>query len=145
VVATDNKTDTAARHPGSAAGAKRFRLRPADLLVIGCGLALTALASWLVYAGPAPSSLVVQAAGRNYVYPLSVDTIINIPGNLGMTVIEIKNSAVHIIDSPCRNKTCISSGWLRGTGNWSACLPNAVFLRIEGSQQSDDAIDAVLH
>lgn len=128
-----------------AAGAKSYRLRFIDVIIIGCGLALTIMAGWLVYAGPAPASLIIQAAGRDYVYPLSVDTIISIPGSMGITIIEIKNNAARFVEAPCRNKTCISSGWLRSTGGWSACLPNTVFLRIEGSKQADDTIDAILY
>lgn len=128
-----------------AATDKKYRVRAGDLGIVGLGLALTILAAWAVYAGPAPARLVVQAGGVDYIYPLSEDRIAEIPGPLGITRIEIKDNASRIIESPCTNKTCISSGWLRGTGSWSACLPNTVFMRIEGEDSDEHQFDAVLH
>ncbi|HAW86761.1 MAG TPA: hypothetical protein DCX65_10855 [Spirochaetaceae bacterium] len=127
------------------AGRLPARTRPADLFIIACGLALTALAAWLVYAGPPPARLLVQVEGREFVYPLAEDRLVSVAGPLGLTVIELSHGAARILESPCTNKTCISAGWQEATGEWSACLPNEVFLRIDGEAAADGGVDAILH
>jgi len=36
-------------------------------------------------------------------------------------------------DSPCRDKICVLGGWISHSGEWLACLPNSVFVRVEGA------------
>lgn len=104
--------------------------------------ALVAL-SISVYGGPAAAVLVVSSGGQDWIYPLSQDREIKVQGVLGITVIHIDEGTAHIDDSPCTNKTCIASPPLRNTGDWSACLPNGVFIRIEGAEGSDE-LDATV-
>jgi len=104
--------------------------------------ALVAL-SISVYGGPAAAVVVVSSGGQDWIYPLSQDREIEVQGLLGITVIHIGEGTAHIEDSPCTNKTCIASPPLRNTGDWSACLPNGVFIRIEGSEV-DGELDAMV-
>jgi len=96
-----------------------------------------------VYGGPASASVVVSTGADEWIYPLSDDRDIEVAGLIGATRIHIAGSTVHIEDSPCANKTCIASPPIHRTGEWSACLPNGVFIRIEGSED-DDAVDATV-
>src|SRR5690554_6783059 len=75
----------------------------------------------------------VRAAGGESIYDLSVDTLATFKGPVGETTVEIKGGQVHIVDSDCRNKVCIAAGWIASPGQWIICLPNNVFVRIEGS------------
>ncbi|HHV42576.1 MAG TPA: hypothetical protein GXX72_07025 [Clostridiaceae bacterium] len=52
---------------------------------------------------------------------------------------------IAFVVSSCPDKICIKSGKLSGTGEWAACLPNRVLLRIIGndSEQNPDAIDLI--
>lgn len=96
-----------------------------------------------VYGGPAAAVLVVASGEEEWIYPLSQDREIEVQGVLGITYVHIGNGAAHIEDSPCANKTCIASPPIRNTGDWSACLPNGVFIRIEGSEGGDE-LDATV-
>jgi hypothetical protein len=60
---------------------------------------------------------------------------------LGDTLVEIRGKAVFIEASPCRNKTCIAAGSIDKPGQWLACLPNEVFVSIEG-RRADEGLDA---
>ena len=62
---------------------------------------------------------------------------VSIPGVLGNTLVKIEDGMAFILDSPCPNKTCISAAPLRKSGDWNACLPNKVFLHIEGNDTGD--------
>lgn len=133
-------TDAPAPRPGLLS---RIRLRPLDVMIIGLSVAALVLLSVIVYGGPASETLVISADSGDWVYPLSASRTIEVPGKLGVTVVIIDQGQARIIDSPCTNKLCLASPPISKTGEWSACLPNGVFIRIEGARKSDE-IDAVV-
>ncbi len=121
----------------------RLSIKPLDVLIVALSaIALVAL-SISVYGGPAAAVLVVSSGEQDWIYPLSQDRQIQVEGNLGLTYLHIEDGMVRIDASPCVNKTCIAAPPLGNTGDWSACLPNGVFIRIEGSED-DDGIDATV-
>ena len=85
--------------------------------------------------------LIIQTTNETYVYDLSKDRTIEVQGDIGFSKVEIKNHSAKFLDSPCPNKTCVHSSAIYTAGQWSACLPNQVFLRIEGDD--DSTIDAI--
>lgn len=74
-------------------------------------------------------------------YPLDEDRLVTVDGPLGQSLVHIHDGMAHIDQSPCRNQTCVASPPIRQTGEWSACLPNGVFIRIAG-QKPEDGLDA---
>lgn len=83
----------------------------------------------------------VRSANQQWVYDLSVNTTASFSGPVGTTTIEVRDGKVRVIDSDCRNKVCIAAGWISKTGQWIVCLPNDVFILIEGSEQGDSDVD----
>jgi len=120
-----------------------FSIRLLDVLIIVLSAAALVALTVSVYGGPAAAVLVVASGGQEWIYPLSQDREVEVQGILGITSIHIGNGTAHIEDSPCTNKTCVASPPIRNTGDWSACLPNGVFIRIEGSE-GDDELDATV-
>ena len=47
--------------------------------------------------------------------PLNANQTTHIKGPLGLTEIELKKGQARIIRSPCKNKVCIKSGYIRYT------------------------------
>jgi hypothetical protein len=133
-------TDAPAPTPGLLSG---IHIKPLDVLIVAVSVAALILLSGLVYGGAASETLVVTADSGEWVYPLSVSRTVEVPGKLGVTVVTIDHGQARIIDSPCANKLCVASPPIGKTGEWSACLPNGVFIRIEGSKKTDE-IDAVV-
>ena len=121
----------------------RLRLKPLDWLVLAACSALVAFSAASVYSGGDSELRVVVngEGGEEWIYPLDKDREIPVQGPLGTTLVEIHEGHVHIADSPCPNKTCVAAGSVSLPGQWVACLPNSVFVRVEGSS-SDDAVDA---
>ena len=74
--------------------------------------------------------------------PLDQDQKIHVKGPLGLTEIEVKNGHARIIRSPCKNKVCIKSGYIRYADRLAACIPNRVVIRIVG--KSHRGVDAVI-
>ena len=74
--------------------------------------------------------------------PLDQDQKTHVKGPIGLTEIEVKNGQARIIRSPCKNKVCIKSGYIRYADRLAACIPNRVVIRIVG--KSHRGVDAVI-
>ena len=64
--------------------------------------------------------------------PLSQDQHTHVEGPLGSTEVEIRDGKARILKSPCKNKVCIKSGYIRYADRLSACIPNRVVVRVLG-------------
>lgn len=108
------------------------KLRPLDFLltitILSLGIFLTV--KNLTHHG---NIIKVNAAGNHYEYSAKKDGIYKVRGVLGITTFEIKDGRVHIIDSPCPNKTCVNQGWHSPL----VCLPNNVIITVEDEGEFD--------
>lgn len=100
--------------------------------VIAVGVAGAVVALLLTKSTENDSKVHITAEGAEYaVVPLDEDRIINVPGPLGKTTVEIKGGRVRVLDSPCPNKICISQGWVERPGETIVCLPNRVSITVK--------------
>lgn len=112
-----------------------------DVLILLISLVLT-IASFSVYKNISGQPIVhVRSGAQERLYDLSVDRVISVEGTLGLTTIEIQDGKVRVTESACRNKICIAAGWQSSPGEWIICLPNNIFVLIEGSQDYEGEID----
>jgi hypothetical protein len=74
--------------------------------------------------------------------PLNTNQTTHIKGSLGLTEVEVKNGQARIVRSPCKNKVCIKSGYIRYADRLTACIPNRVVVRIVG--ENHRGVDAVV-
>lgn len=113
-------------------------LKPIDAAVAAFALCGTIYAGLVVYGGARTQAQVsVKSAGRAWVFPLDAEETVVAPGPLGDTVVEIRGGEAYILRSPCANQTCIATGRIRKQGQWVACLPNGVFLSVEGGENGE--------
>ena len=82
------------------------------------------------------NSLKVKAENKEYIFSLENDGIYSVDGTIGETEFEIKDGKARIINSPCPNKTCVSSGW----STTLVCLPNKVIATIEDAEGDLDVV-----
>jgi hypothetical protein len=114
-----------------------MRLRVLDYAAILLSLATIAAFSVLVYGGGRNSPrVVIEGSGREWIYPLEADQRVEVQGPIGITVVRIHGGAVRVEKSPCKNQICVLAGEIRKTGDWVACLPNKVIVRITGSRET---------
>ena len=73
---------------------------------------------------------------------LNADQTTHVKGPLGLTEVEIKKGQARIVRSPCKNKICIKSGYIRYADRVTACIPNRVVVRIVGKNHR--GLDAVV-
>ncbi|MFW5850043.1 MAG: NusG domain II-containing protein [Spirochaetota bacterium] len=119
-----------------------IRTRPLDYLALVVSIMTVVGASLFAYTGrPEPSQVSIENEQGTFLYPLGQDRTISVSGPLGDTVVVIHDDHVHVDESPCRDKICVAAGALGSTGQWTACLPNRVFVRVEGGED-EDGVDA---
>lgn len=110
------------------------RLRIFDYLIFAFIVILALWAAFFLYAGEGGEArLIIETPHGKWIYPLTDTRTVSIPGAIGATTVRIENQSARIIDSPCPHKTCIKNAVLKKAGDWNACLPNRVFLRIEST------------
>ncbi len=119
-------------------------LRPADFFVSLIYIALFAL--FLVLSleniGEAGSA-VIQSQGVEYRYSLGESRTLVFQGPVGTTVVEIDgNGHARFVSSDCRDQICVNRGELGHGGEWAACLPNRVILRLDVAAEENADIDA---
>ena len=119
------------------------RLRFTDFIVLFLAAAITIVCAVYVYAkdGSVPQ-VVIEGKKGNWVYPINQTVQIDIPGPLGQTTVKIEDGKARVISSPCANQTCVTSGSIHTNGQWIACLPNAVFVRVESKSKKQAGQDA---
>ena len=117
------------------------KIRPLDGAIIALGLIALVFLSITVYGSKGAKNVVIISGSGEWIYPLSEDRTVLVDGLIGSSVVNIHNGSAHIDESPCANQTCVASRPISKTGEWSACLPNGVFIRIDGSEAAD-GVDA---
>jgi hypothetical protein len=119
-------------------------LKPLDVVILLAAATLTGLCAFKVYAqGDAAAQVLIQCNGKKWIYPLNAEETVSVKGPLGSTVIRIHNKAAWIQSSPCPNQLCVQAGRIKKSGDWVACLPNKVFMVIEGTENEQDGVDII--
>ena len=94
---------------------------------------ITALITLTVYVNRGQSLTVsVTAPIGEWFFPISTDMIFSEAGSGGTCIIEIQSGSVRVIESDCPIKICIKTGTISVSGQWIACLPHRIFIRIIG-------------
>ena len=113
-----------------------------DIPVIAMAIALTLAIAFFAYSGNSVSSQVtIKSPDKTWTFPLDAEEKVTVTGAAGVSVVEIRNGTAAIVSSPCSGQTCVAAGALSKSGQWAACLPNRVFLLVEGAGRGE--IDAV--
>jgi hypothetical protein len=119
----------------------RIQLKGLDLAALAAALAVIALVSVRAYGGRSgAAALHLRGPGREWVFPLGEDRTVTVRGPLGDTIVELRAGQARVLFSPCREQICVHTGAISRPGEWIACLPNRVFLDIQGSNRAADAV-----
>ncbi len=120
-------------------------LKLMDLLLIAAVATVGIVSGLYVYGGAGERlQLAIDAPGASYIYPLDKALEIAVPGPLGDTHIHIEKGQASIHSSPCPNQTCIAAPPISKKGEWSACLPNQIIIRVTGAADTD-TVDSIAY
>ena len=125
---------------------KKHKLfKPLDYLILLISIVICILS--IIYAfsnrGGTPHVIITTPQGE-FMYQLDTDQVLEFEGHIGISQIEIVNGTARFLHSPCSNKTCVASMPISHNGEWSACLPNGIFMRIEGQSTNNSDIDIMV-
>jgi len=129
-----NGLDAALGHGSRAAASLRW-LGWGDGLVLVLGL-LAVIAAARIAAGGGDDRVLIRQAGQVYAEAgLRVNRLIEVPGPLGVTLVEIRDGRVRVRADPGPRQRCVRQGWL-APGETALCLPNRVSVQ-RGSSAYD--------
>ena len=117
-----------------------MRFRAMDLVSILLSAAAIGFFSFLAYGARRNSDLIIEAGGEKWIYSLRENRIEKLHGPLGDTIVVIRDGKAFIESSPCPDELCMRAGSISRAGQWIACLPNRIIVRIGGTvgDQIDD-------
>ncbi len=103
-------------------------------LLLFVGIAGYAGVRW--FFGQQPAGLIVTRANGKVTsttsaLPTGKSQLIAVSGPLGESQVEIDGGRVHMLNSPCPDKTCVKMGWIERSGQTVICIPNQVIIAIE--------------
>ncbi len=118
------------------------KLPVVDRLILLCAC-LIAFGSFALFLNLQTGQRVSVYAGSELVYnvPLDEDRLLEVNGPLGVTVVKVENHRVRVVSSPCPNQICVRSGAAEHVHDLIACLPNHVFVKIEGEESHERGYD----
>jgi hypothetical protein len=117
-------------------------LRPGDYLVLAAALAVCVLSALTLWRGGAPDKAVVRAGGKVFAeVGLSRAQVVEVPGPLGTTRIEIEPGRARVASDPGPRQYCVRQGWLTRAGAVAICAPNQVSLSLSGGSADYDSLN----
>ena len=126
-------------------GRRRFLhwlpLRLLDVAALLCSLGVAgAITRWVLGTRGGRAVVRVTAPEGTWLLRPEEDQVLEVRGPLGSNRIVVRGGEVHVESAPCGNQICVKTGTVSRPGQWIACLPNRVFVAVEGG--GDDRIDA---
>lgn len=114
-------------------------LADAALIVIATGL-LAQLFTHTFWQGQAQTAVITDHLGHHQDIDMQRDQTLTVHGAIGDSTLQVTNGRLRFTASPCSNKLCIHSGWIKYGGEAVACLPNRLSVQLA---RSDDGFDAI--
>jgi len=112
------------------------------ILIIGLVTVVSLFFVKLFFISSEGSEALIQVGNsRTQRVSLRMDRRIEIKGEKGKAVIEVKDGRVRVVESSCFQKICVNTGWIDKPGQNIICLPNKVLVTIEGKESPK--IDAI--
>lgn len=120
----------------------KITVKPLDIVIFVLAIGALGFVVQKSYFNKADGEPVVSinANGTEYIYPLSKKRTVEVEGFIGVSIIQIEDNTARFVSSPCGNHICEMSDDLTKPGDWSACLPNKIFMRINSDANTIDAL-----
>lgn len=117
-------------------------LRPGDYVALALAVTLCVASALVLWQGGAPDKAVVRAGGQVFAeVGLSSARVIEVPGPLGVTRIEIEPGRARVASDPGPRQYCVRQGWLSRSGATAICAPNQVSLSLAGGASDYDSLN----
>jgi len=113
-------------------------LLPGDWLILAAGLALVT-GLWLQRTDSLDGRVIIRLEGRPFAEAsLRLNRVIQVPGPLGESQVEIRDGRVRVAADPSPRQLCVRQGWIP-PGGAAVCLPNRV--AVENAASGYDSLN----
>ncbi len=117
-------------------------LRAGDGLVLAAALAFCVVSALSLWQGGRPDKAIIKAGGKVFAeVDLAAPRIVEVPGPLGTTRIEIQPGRARVAADPGPRRYCVRQGWLVSAGAVAICAPNQVSLALSGRHADYDSLN----
>ena len=117
-------------------------LRVGDLGVLAAALMFSVGAALHLWQGGRPDKAIIKAGGKVFAeVALTAPRIVDVPGPLGITRIEVAPGRARVASDPGPRQYCVRQGWLASAGAVAICAPNQVSLALSGRQADYDSLN----
>jgi hypothetical protein len=111
-------------------------LKPLDGVAFGLGIAAVVVLTVIVVGDSAQPTMVrIRAEESEFTYPADQPRQLSFDGPIGTTRVQIDDGGVQVLSDPGRQQICVRQGRIDEAGQWLACLPNRVFIRLQGDPE----------
>lgn len=120
----------------------RVLMRPGDYLTLALAATVCVASVLMLWRGGAPDKVVVRSGGQVFAEAaLSREQLIEVPGPLGMTRVEVQPGRVRVAEDPGPRQYCVRQGWLTRSGATAICAPNQVSVSLVGGASDFDSLN----
>ncbi|MGC2048094.1 MAG: NusG domain II-containing protein [Gallionella sp.] len=117
-------------------------IKPGDWLTLVLGSMCVVAITLKLWGGDLADKAIIRSGGKIFLeVPLSRDQMIEVPGPLGISIINIKQRKARIASDPSPRQYCVRQGWLQQAGEIALCLPNQVSIELAGSKKRYDSLN----
>lgn len=117
-------------------------LKAGDVLVLGAALLVCVLSAISLWKGGRPDKAIIKSGGKVFAeVDLSMPRIVEVPGPLGTTRVEIQPGRARVAADPGPRQYCVRQGWLSSAGAVAICAPNQVSLALSGRTADYDSLN----
>lgn len=110
------------------------------ILIVVMTLLLAQLFTHTYWQGQAHTAVITDHLGHHLDIDMRHDQTLTVHGAIGDSTLQVVGGRLRFTASPCSNKLCIHSGWIKYGGEAVACLPNRLSVQLA---RSDDGFDAI--
>lgn len=114
---------------------RRKHFKPTDLIIPAAALVLAAFIYFAGYNTEKTGTALIIIDGET-VETIDLATAQNEILFFGDVTVEIRNSTIAIVDSPCFGKDCVKTGFISKPGEMSVCLPEKTLIKISGTDKN---------
>lgn len=117
-------------------------MRPGDWAVFAIAVLATAATFPLIWRTGAAEKAVVRANGEVVAeIRLTERRVIEVPGPLGTTRVEIEPGRARVASDPGPRQYCVRQGWLTQANSIAICAPNRVSVALVGRSRAYDSLN----
>lgn len=124
------------------ASSRILTLADAALIIIATVL-LGQLFTDTFWQDQARTAVITDHRGQHHEIDMQHDQHLNIHGAIGDSTLQVAGGSLRFTDSPCSNKLCIHSGWIKYGGEAVACLPNRLSVQLARNADTNGSFDAI--